>query len=560
MTSPGRRSGGSGADLARRHRGGGPARRTEDATSVACASSRRRPRRADVDGSSPEGLVAHRARARDRLDRDLRLRLRDLDGLRVADRLAPGPAGPAASCRRAPSSGLDNYEAIFSTARFWTNDIFNNAVFTLVFVTGCLLLGLLLAILIDQHIRGESIFRGIFLLPMAISFIVTGHDLGLDPQPDRRAQRAHRGHGHRRRARRRSSRPACSSRSGRSSTTCASTSCGPASRPTRARSSAPSPSPPIWQMSGFVMALYLAGLRGVSDELREAARMDGASETRIYRHIVLPLLRPITVSAIVLLGYISLKMFDLVFVLTRGGPALASDLPSIFMFETTFRGQLFAQGAAVATVMFLVSAVLIVPYVRAQLRSEPGMSAHRAAGPGRGSAGRAARREPSYGLYSCSSSRAALPHAPLRRRGGQPEVVHRGQLVEHLDPARVSPASDAFTDSLTPPLANSGGIASGLVNSLTMTIPAVIVSALWGSVTGYALSMWRFRGSELALRARPLRPLHPLSGDPHPAADDPPGAASCTARWPGSRSCTSSSACPSRCSSSATSTRPSPTS
>ena len=67
----------------------------------------------------------------------------------------------------------------------------------------------------------------------------------------------------------------------------------------------------VWQMSGFVMALYLAGLRAINDELREAARVDGASEGRMYRHIVLPLLRPITISAIVLLGYVSLKMFDL---------------------------------------------------------------------------------------------------------------------------------------------------------------------------------------------------------------------------------------------------------
>jgi glucose/mannose transport system permease protein len=124
-------------------------------------------------------------------------------------------------------------------------------------------------------------------------------------------------------------------------------------------------------MSGFVMALYLAGLRAINDELREAARVDGASEARLYRHIVIPLLRPITVSAIVLLGYVSLKMFDLVFVLTRGGPALSSDLPSIFMFDTTFRSQAFAQGAAVATIMFIVSAVVIVPYLWAQLRQRP---------------------------------------------------------------------------------------------------------------------------------------------------------------------------------------------
>ena len=266
--------------------------------------------------------------------------------------------------------GLDNYRAIFSTPRFWPNDIFNNLVFTLVFVTGCLLLGLLLAILIDQQIRGESIFRAIFLLPMAISFIVTGTIWAwiLNPtnginvliagtviddvrrflleagllQPlwkvldDLRINIL---------------RPGLTA--------------DPRSVIGAIAIAA------IWQMSGFVMALYLAGLRGVSDELREAARMDGASESRIYRHIILPLMRPITASAIVLLGYTSLKMFDLVFVLTKGGPALASDLPSIFMFETTFRGQLFSQGAAVAMVMFLVSAVLIVPYIRSQLRTRP---------------------------------------------------------------------------------------------------------------------------------------------------------------------------------------------
>ena len=98
-------------------------------------------------------------------------------------------------------------------------------------------------------------------------------------------------------------------------------------------------------MSGFVMALYLAGLRGVSDELREAGRMDGASESA---H--LPPHHPAAAAArsrsapIVLLGYVSLKMFDLVFVLTKGGPALTSDLPSIFMFETTFRSQLVRPG------------------------------------------------------------------------------------------------------------------------------------------------------------------------------------------------------------------------
>ena len=264
-------------------------------------------------------------------------------------------------------TGLDNYEAIFSTSRFWPNDIFNNVVFTLIFVLGAVVVGLLLAILIDQRIRGESILRSIFLLPMALSFVVTATIWAwiLNPtnginvliegtivddlrtflldvavlQPlwglldDLRVNVL---------------RP------------------GLTADP-RAVIGAIGIAA-VWQMSGFVMALYLAGLRGINDELREAARVDGASEPRIYRHIVIPLLRPITISAIVLLGYVSLKMFDLVFVLTRGGPALASDLPSIFMFDTTFRSQAFAQGAAVATIMFIVSAVLVGPYIWAQLR------------------------------------------------------------------------------------------------------------------------------------------------------------------------------------------------
>jgi glucose/mannose transport system permease protein len=264
-------------------------------------------------------------------------------------------------------TGFDNYEAIFSTPRFWTNDIFNNAVFTLAFVFGGVILGLLLAILIDQRLRGEAILRSIFLLPMALSFVVTGTIWAwiLNPtsglnvliegtvieslrtalleapflQPVWGVLDA---------LRLNILRP------------------GLTADP-RAVIGAIAVAA-VWQMSGFVMALYLAGLRAINDELREAARVDGATEWQLYRRIVIPLLRPITVSAVVLLGYVSLKMFDLVFVLTRGGPALASDLPSIFMFDTTFRSLTVAQGAAVAMIMFIVSAILIVPYIWGQLQ------------------------------------------------------------------------------------------------------------------------------------------------------------------------------------------------
>lgn len=245
--------------------------------------------------------------------------------------------------------------------------MFNSAVFTLVFVCGCIAVGLVLAILIDQHIRAESLFRSIFLFPMALSFVVTGTVWAwiLNPNEGINVLLDQVGIGALRQALLDISvlQPLWGALDAlrvdllRPGTTA----------DTRAVLGALGLAA-IWQMSGFVMALYLAGLRGVSDELREAARVDGATEVGIYRHIVIPLLRPITVSAIVLLGYVSLKMFDLVFVLTRGGPALASDLPSIFMFETTFKGNQWARGAAVATLMLLASAVLVVPYLRSELR------------------------------------------------------------------------------------------------------------------------------------------------------------------------------------------------
>jgi glucose/mannose transport system permease protein len=126
----------------------------------------------------------------------------------------------------------------------------------------------------------------------------------------------------------------------------------------------------VWQMSGFCMAMFLAGLRGIPDELREAARVDGASEFQAFWRVVFPLLRPITLSAVIILGHISLKIFDLVFVMTFGGPGYSTDMPGLNMFITTFRQDLVAQGAAIATVLLLMVALLIVPYLIWNLRGE----------------------------------------------------------------------------------------------------------------------------------------------------------------------------------------------
>jgi len=275
--------------------------------------------------------------------------------------------------------GLRNYARLFTIDRFLA-DLRNTVTFTVLFLIACLVIGLFLAILLDQRIKGEAIFRSIFLFPMAISFIVTGVVWRWLLNPG-------------------------TIQTGSSGINLLFEKVGlgflrwgwftdPTSLHIPAESAVGSllvriglgglTSPYVgislamisvvlaatWQMSGYTMAMYLAGLRAIPDELREAARVDGASEFAVYRHIVLPLLQPITLSAVIVLGHISLKIFDLVVSMTGSGPAFATDVPAFFMWDTTFRGNNFAQGAAIATLLLLVVAVLVVPYLRYTTRAE----------------------------------------------------------------------------------------------------------------------------------------------------------------------------------------------
>lgn len=116
------------------------------------------------------------------------------------------------------------------------------------------------------------------------------------------------------------------------------------------------------------MALYLGGLRGIPIELREAAMVDGANEIQIYRNIILPLLRPITLSAMIILGHISLKVFDLIIAVS--GKQLPLDVPAIYMWQTTFDGYFFGRGAAIGILLLLSVAVLIIPYLIYTLKTE----------------------------------------------------------------------------------------------------------------------------------------------------------------------------------------------
>jgi glucose/mannose transport system permease protein len=244
--------------------------------------------------------------------------------------------------------GLQQYFNLFNNDPRFIIDIRNTAMFTVGFISGCLIIGLGLAILLDQRLKGEALFRGIFLFPMSISFIASGvvwawlmnpavgdritginlifKSLGLNflislwhstPQPWGMAFTV---------------------------------------------------IPAVWQLSGFTMALYLGGIRSISDDLREAARVDGASEFQIYRYIILPMLQPVTLSAVIILGHMSLKIFDLIVAL--GNKAISLDVPGIYMWVTTFDGTNYAQGAAIGVLMLVSVAVLVIPYLYQNMRTE----------------------------------------------------------------------------------------------------------------------------------------------------------------------------------------------
>lgn len=244
--------------------------------------------------------------------------------------------------------GLQQYINLFNNDPRFVIDVRNTAMFTVGFIFGCLIIGLGLAILLDQRLKGEAIFRGIFLFPMSISFIASGVVWGWLMNP------------------------------------------AVGDRITGINlifkslhldflislwHSTPQPwgmaftvIPAVWQLSGFTMALYLGGIRSISEDLREAARVDGASEFEIYRYVILPMLQPVTLSAVIILGHMSLKIFDLIVAL--GNQAISLDVPGIYMWRTTFDGTNYAQGAAIGILMLVSVAILVVPYLIQNMRTE----------------------------------------------------------------------------------------------------------------------------------------------------------------------------------------------
>jgi glucose/mannose transport system permease protein len=245
--------------------------------------------------------------------------------------------------------GFENYRKLFANMRFQI-DLRNTLVFTVIFVISCLVIGLLLAIFLDQNIKSEGIFRNLFLLPMAISFVVSGviwrwlfnpgsiqlGNIGVNQLFEKLGLNF--------------------------------LTCGWYTDPRIGIIAVAIAA--IWQFSGYTMALYLAGLRGIPVELREASAIDGADKWQIFYYIIFPLLKPITFGAIIILGHISLKIFDLVVAMTGSGPAFSCDVPALFMYDTTFRGNHFAQGASIAIILLLLISLLIIPYLISTFRKE----------------------------------------------------------------------------------------------------------------------------------------------------------------------------------------------
>jgi glucose/mannose transport system permease protein len=247
--------------------------------------------------------------------------------------------------------GLDNYTNLFTndiSDRF-THSLRNLAVFTVVFIVGTLVMGVLWAVLLERGARAEGLFRTIYLFPMAVSFVAsgvvwrwlmnsgTGDNAGglnvifsglhlgflenrwwTDPNWGMAAMAL----------------------------------------------------PAIWQLSGYIMALFLAGFRGIPHELREAAVMDGASTFQLYRQVLFPQLTPVALSALIILGHMSMKMFDLI--MSVSGPQYLTEVPSVYIWQMLLTNDQ-AKAAAIAVFLLLVVAVVIVPYLvyvnRAEKRS-----------------------------------------------------------------------------------------------------------------------------------------------------------------------------------------------
>lgn len=231
--------------------------------------------------------------------------------------------------------GLDQYERLWSTPR-WIGSITNLAIYGSLSMVFTLVIGFLLACLLDRKVRGEDAFRTIFLYPFALSFIVTGLVWQWILNPEFGVQHVVRSLGW--------------------------------------ESFAFDPLydadivlyglliAGLWQGTGLIMCIMLAGLRGIDEDIWKASRVDGIPTWKTYTHVVIPMMRPVFVTALVLIASGIIKVYDLVVAQTSGGPGLASDMPAIYVMQSLFRSQNLGQGFAASTMMLLSVVIVLIPW------------------------------------------------------------------------------------------------------------------------------------------------------------------------------------------------------
>ena len=240
-------------------------------------------------------------------------------------------------------AGLQQYERLFSNDRWWVAAE-NLFIFGGLFIVFCLAVGLLLAIFLDQRIRLEGAIRTIYLYPMALSFVVTGTAWKWMLNPELGLQKLVRDWGFE------------------------SFSFDWLVNPDMAIYTVVIAG--VWQSSGFVMALFLAGMRGIDDSIVKAAQVDGATLPTIYRRIILPNLGPVLFSALIVLTHVAIKSFDLIVALTGGGPGFSTDVPATFVYAYAFtRGQI-GVGSAASMMMLMAVVAIIIPYLYSELREK----------------------------------------------------------------------------------------------------------------------------------------------------------------------------------------------
>lgn len=247
--------------------------------------------------------------------------------------------------------GLKNYTDLFTNDindRF-VHSLKNLLIFTVVFLAGTMFFGLLWAFLLERGVRAEGFFRTIYLFPMAVSFIASGVVWRwlMNPNTGDGAGGINAIFG-------------ALHLSSFESAWWTNPNWGMASMAM----------PAIWQLAGYVMALFLAGFRGIPQELREAAAVDGASTYRLYRNVIFPQLTPVALSALIIVGHMSMKMFDLI--MSVSGPQWLTEVPAIYVWQALLTSD-YAKAAAISIILLLLVAIVIVPYLiytnRAERRS-----------------------------------------------------------------------------------------------------------------------------------------------------------------------------------------------